>query len=151
LSRRVFGSFILQEWERVMEDCHKRSCWKNSIGVRVPRPCGLDVYVCSESCQLCLTVVYWLLECNKVPSWIENPENVTIHIFYSNWRCPNEHLSSVWLKDTMKLEYCYILGFLGNITSAPCCISLVTQQLQRRRYYGNGGVVYKRETSSERS
>jgi hypothetical protein len=24
--------------------------------------------------------------------------------------------------------YCYILGFLGNMTSAPCYISLVTQQ-----------------------
>jgi hypothetical protein len=71
-------AFRLQEWEWVLEDCHKRSCWKNSIGVSVPRPCGLDVYVCSESCRLCLTVVYWLLECNKVPSWIENPEYVTI-------------------------------------------------------------------------
>jgi hypothetical protein len=24
----------------VLEDSHKRSCWKNSIGVSVPRPCG---------------------------------------------------------------------------------------------------------------
>jgi hypothetical protein len=63
---------------KVVEDCHKRSCWKNSIGVSVPRPCGSDVYVCSKCCWLCLTVVYWLLECNKVPSWIENPEYVTI-------------------------------------------------------------------------
>jgi hypothetical protein len=39
-------------------DCHKRSCWKNSIEVGVPRPCGSDVYVCSKSCWLCLTVVY---------------------------------------------------------------------------------------------
>jgi hypothetical protein len=61
----------LQEWEWVLEDYHKRSCWKNSIGVGVPRPCGSDLYVCSKSCRLCLTVVYWLLECNKVPSWIE--------------------------------------------------------------------------------
>jgi hypothetical protein len=61
----------LQEWQWVLEDCHKRSCWKNSIGVSVPRPCGSDMYVCSKSCRLCLTVVYWLLECNKVPSWIE--------------------------------------------------------------------------------
>jgi hypothetical protein len=59
-------------------DCHKRPCWKNSIGVSVPRPCGSDVYVCSRSFRLCLTVVYWLLECNKVPSWIENPEYVTV-------------------------------------------------------------------------
>jgi hypothetical protein len=29
-------AFWLQEWERVLEDCHKRSCWKNSIGVAVP-------------------------------------------------------------------------------------------------------------------
>jgi hypothetical protein len=42
-------AFILQEWERVLEDCHKRSCWKNSIGVSVPRPCGSDVYMCSKS------------------------------------------------------------------------------------------------------
>jgi hypothetical protein len=25
-------------------------CWKNSIGVSVPRPCRSDVYVCSKSC-----------------------------------------------------------------------------------------------------
>jgi hypothetical protein len=66
-------TFWLQEWEWVLEDCHKRSCWKNSIGVSVLRPCRSDVYVCSKSCWLCLTVVYWLLECNKVPSWIEPP------------------------------------------------------------------------------
>jgi hypothetical protein len=34
----------------------------------------------SQSCRLCLTVVYWLLECNKVPSWIE-PEYATIYIY----------------------------------------------------------------------
>jgi hypothetical protein len=72
-------AFWLQELEWVLEDCHKRSCCKNSIGVNVPRPCGSDTYVCSKSCWLCLTVVYWLLECNKVPSWIENPEYVTIY------------------------------------------------------------------------
>jgi hypothetical protein len=70
----------LQEWEWVLEDCHKRSCWKNSIGVGFPRPYRLDVYVCSKSFRLCLTVVYWFLECNKVPSWIENPEYVTVCI-----------------------------------------------------------------------
>jgi hypothetical protein len=64
-------AFWLQEWEWVLEDCHKRSCWKNSIGVSVLRPCGSDVYVCSKSFRLCLTVVYDFLECNKVPSWIE--------------------------------------------------------------------------------
>jgi hypothetical protein len=61
----------LQEWEWMLEDSHKRSCWKNSIGVSVPRPWGSGVYVCSKSCWLCLTVVCWLLGCNKVPSWIE--------------------------------------------------------------------------------
>jgi hypothetical protein len=66
-------AFWLQEWEWVLEDCHKRSCWRNSIGVSVPRPCGSHAYVRSKSCRLCLTVVYWLLECNEVPSWIENP------------------------------------------------------------------------------
>jgi hypothetical protein len=76
----------LQEWEWVLEDCHKRSCWKNSIGVCVPRPCGSDVYVYSKSCRLCLTVVYWLLECNKVPSRIE-PTSTLQYIndnFYTN-------------------------------------------------------------------
>jgi hypothetical protein len=71
-------AFWLHELEWVLEDCHMRSCWKNSIGVSVPRPCGSDAYVCSKSCWLCLTVVYWLLGCNKVPSWIENPEYVTV-------------------------------------------------------------------------
>jgi hypothetical protein len=69
-------AFWLQEWEWVFEDCHKRSCWKNSIGMSVPRPCGSDMYMCSKSCWLCLTVVYWLLECNKVPSWIEPPSTL---------------------------------------------------------------------------
>jgi hypothetical protein len=64
-------AFWLQKLEWVLEDCQKRSCWKNSIGVSVPRLCGSDVYVCSENCWLSLTVVYWLLGCNKVPSWIE--------------------------------------------------------------------------------
>jgi hypothetical protein len=71
-------AYWLQEWEWVLEDCHKRSCWKNPIGMSVPVPFGTDVYVCSKSFRLCLTVVYWLLECNKVPSWIENPEYVVI-------------------------------------------------------------------------
>jgi hypothetical protein len=71
-------AFWLQEWEWVLEDCHKRSCWKNSIGMIVPRPYRSDMYVCSKSWRLCLTVLYWLLECNKVPSWIENPEYVAL-------------------------------------------------------------------------
>jgi hypothetical protein len=50
-------TFCLQEREFVLEDCHKRSRWKNSIGVSVPRLYGLDVYVCWKSCWLCLTVV----------------------------------------------------------------------------------------------
>jgi hypothetical protein len=72
-------AFWLQEWEWVLEDCHKRSCWKNSIGVSVPRLYRSDVYVCSNSCWLCLTVIYWLLECNKVPSWIEPPSTLQYH------------------------------------------------------------------------
>jgi hypothetical protein len=52
IARRVFGSFLNGS------DCHKRSCWKNSIGVSVLRPCGSDVYVCLKSFRLCLTVVY---------------------------------------------------------------------------------------------
>jgi hypothetical protein len=50
----------LQECEFMLEGRHKRSCWQNSIGVCVPRPCGSDVYVCSKSFWLCLTVVHWL-------------------------------------------------------------------------------------------
>jgi hypothetical protein len=61
VAQRVFGSFLTAR-----------------MGVSVPRPYRLDVYVCSKSCWLCLTVVCWLLECSKVPSWIEIPEYVTI-------------------------------------------------------------------------
>jgi hypothetical protein len=43
-------------WKRVLEDSHKRSCWKNSTGVSVPRPCGSDAYVCSKS--------FWLFNCS---------------------------------------------------------------------------------------
>jgi hypothetical protein len=72
-------AFWLQEWEWVLEDCHKRSCWKNSIGVSVLRPCGRTC-TCVRRVSDCLTVVYWLLECNKVPSWIEQPKYVTISL-----------------------------------------------------------------------
>jgi hypothetical protein len=81
-------AFWLQEWEWVLEDCHKRSCWKNSIGMSVPVPCSSDVYMCSMSCWLCLTVVYWLLECNKVPSWIEPP---------STLQYANDHHLDAWI------------------------------------------------------
>jgi hypothetical protein len=67
-----------------MEDCHKRSCWKNSIGMSVPVPYRSDVYVCSKSCWPCLTVVYWLLECNKVPSWIEPPSTLQYFSRYNS-------------------------------------------------------------------
>jgi hypothetical protein len=53
----LFGSFLTARIGVSVEDCHKRPCWKNSIGVSVPRPCGSDDYVCSESCRLFLTVV----------------------------------------------------------------------------------------------
>jgi hypothetical protein len=36
-------------------------------------------------------------------------------------------------------NYCYILGFLGNMTSALCCISLVTQQFL---LHNNGFVAF---------
>jgi hypothetical protein len=47
--------------------------------------------------------VYWLLECNKVPSWIENPEYVT------NW-CPYTSLTRVgsmsqWNFIALKVQY----------------------------------------------
>jgi hypothetical protein len=58
--------------EVLLEEFYRSEC---SESVRVGR------HVCSRSFRLCLTVVYWLLECNKVPSWIENPEYVTI------WTC----------------------------------------------------------------
>jgi hypothetical protein len=49
-----------------LSDCKNvSSCWKIAtrdpvarMGVSVPRPCWSDVYVCSKSCRLCLTVVY---------------------------------------------------------------------------------------------
>jgi hypothetical protein len=74
--------FWLQELEWVLEDFHKRSCRKNSIGVSVPRPCESDVYVCSKSCRLCLTVIYWLFEYNKLPLWNRTCEFVTILFSY---------------------------------------------------------------------
>jgi hypothetical protein len=33
-----------------LEDCHKRSCWKNPVGMSVPVPYRSDVYMCSKSC-----------------------------------------------------------------------------------------------------
>jgi hypothetical protein len=32
----------------VLEDCHKRSCWKKAIGVGVPRPYRSDACVFQE-------------------------------------------------------------------------------------------------------
>jgi hypothetical protein len=101
-------AFWLQEWEWVLEDCHKRSCWKNSIGVSVPRPGRLDVYVCSESCWLCLTVVYWLLECNKVPSWIENPEYATIPKIIPTipkYSCLHIYIGIPWHLSATRIHY----------------------------------------------
>jgi hypothetical protein len=46
----VYGIGLVFEGQFVLEEDHKRSCWKNSIGVSVTRPFRLDVYVCSESC-----------------------------------------------------------------------------------------------------
>jgi hypothetical protein len=60
-------------------DCHKRSCWKNSVGMSAPGPYRSDVYVYSKSCRLYLTVVYWLLECNKVPPWIKPTSTLQYH------------------------------------------------------------------------
>jgi hypothetical protein len=105
-------AFWLQELEWVMEDSHKRSCWKNSIGVSVPVPYRSDVYVCSKSCWLCLTAVYWLLECNKVPSWIE-PEYVTISSFKDRNLLDRSHFPAV--TETVSLEHQCILW--RNITT----------------------------------
>jgi hypothetical protein len=61
-------------WDRTSQDVRvylaTDSCWFEEW-FSVPVPYRSDVYVCSKSCWLCLTVVCWLLECNKVPSWIE--------------------------------------------------------------------------------
>jgi hypothetical protein len=86
----------LQEWEWVLEDCHKRSCWKYSIGVSVPRPCGSDVYVCSESFGLCLTVVYWLFVVQWSSIVNRTPEYVTI----SYWTSKNNVLPDVYSPGT---------------------------------------------------
>jgi hypothetical protein len=115
-------AFWLQEWERVLEDCNKRSCWKNSIGLGVPRPCGSDVYVCSKSCRLCLTVVYWLLECNKAPSRIENTEYVTIWTF----RLCFSYVIQLSLVQSTQLFYIYHVTATCSmwITSLSVCIPL---------------------------
>jgi hypothetical protein len=43
-------------------------------------------------------------------------------------------------RKSLKVQiYCYMLGFLGNMTSAPCCISLVTQQFL---LHNNGFVAF---------
>jgi hypothetical protein len=56
--RGVFGSFLTARMGVSVGRLPQEVLLKNSIGVSVPRPCGSDVYVCSESCRLCLTVVY---------------------------------------------------------------------------------------------
>jgi hypothetical protein len=88
-------SFWLEEW------------------VSVPRLYRSDVYVCSKSCRLCLTVVCWLLECNKVPSWIENPEYVTIFKTNAFTQCLfNTQLNIIFIfvhmssLETFGLEFC---------------------------------------------
>jgi hypothetical protein len=71
-------TFWLQECEFVLEDCHKRSCWENPIWVSVPRPYRSDVYVCSKSFWLCLTVVCWLFGVQWSSTVNRTPEYVTL-------------------------------------------------------------------------
>jgi hypothetical protein len=53
---------------------------------------------------------------------------------------PYRHVAfSLWIFKRYVQKYCYMLGFLGNMTSAPCCISLVTQQFLLRN---NGFVAF---------
>jgi hypothetical protein len=114
-------AFWLQELEWVLEDCLKRSCWKNSIGMSVPRPCGSDLYVCSKSCWLCLTVVYWLLECNKVPLWNRTYDYVTI----SSWLCA----SQIWTNPCVAAARFYVAILICNMSPftyfyVPRCVTL---------------------------
>jgi hypothetical protein len=121
-------AFWLQEWERVLEDCHKRSCWKNSIGVGITRLCGSDVYVCSKSCRLCLTVVYWLLECNKVPSRNREPRvrYNTFQVLY----CVTWH----------HIVLCYVIALCHDMPChvasrrLPCVLLCVAAVSSRRRF-----------------
>jgi hypothetical protein len=59
-------AFWPQELQWMIEDTHKRSRWKNSIGVgmSVPRPCGSNVYVCSniKKCfkEIAFKIVDWI-------------------------------------------------------------------------------------------
>jgi hypothetical protein len=55
LSRHVFGSLMTA---RMGVSVGRLPQEKNSIGMSVPVPYRSDVYVCSKSCWLCLTVVY---------------------------------------------------------------------------------------------
>jgi hypothetical protein len=86
----VFGSFLTA---RVLEDCRKRSCWKNSIGVSVPRPYRMDVYVCSKSFWLSLTVVYSLLNWNTVSLWTEPPSTLKYNSFLALPHFHYEHIT----------------------------------------------------------
>jgi hypothetical protein len=117
-------AFWLQEWEWVLEDCHKRSCWKTPIGMSVPVPYRSDVYVCLKSCWLCLTVVYWLLECNKVPSWIENPEYVTIYIVT---------YSQIVFHDGSLLDSMFSTQLLITVHSSSRILTYVWQILELQR------------------
>jgi hypothetical protein len=103
----------LQEWEWVLEDSHKKSCWKNSIGVSVPRPCGSDVYVCSKSCWLCLTVVCRLLECNKVPLWIEPLSTLQYYILKCTVKTSQFHSENATLITTCYWSTCSSSSFLA--------------------------------------
>jgi hypothetical protein len=40
-------------------------------------------------------------------------------------------LSLRFLKTEDKISYCYMLGFLGNMTSAPCCVTMGSAALLR--------------------
>jgi hypothetical protein len=127
-------TFWLQECEFVLEDCHKRSCWKNSIEVSVPRPYRLDVYVCLKSCWLCLTVVCWLFGVqyssivNRTPGMVQYEEKYTLqYITWWNARSlgftqpviqvqgTTDHVTSIWLnKWNCGLMYLYMQTRSGD-------------------------------------
>jgi hypothetical protein len=124
-------AFWLQEWEWVLEDSHKRSCWKNPIGMSVPLPYRSDVYVCSKSFRLCLTVVCWLLQCNKVPLWNRTYEYVAN-------RC--QKWDSRWKKKTLQL----IIGHFDELRNDMCAG-------QEERRWRTAWEEYKCRVSSGRS
>jgi hypothetical protein len=109
IARRVFRSFLTARMgvsvgrlpqEVLLEESYRNGCSGT-----------IQVYVCSKSFRLCLTVVHWLLECNEVPSWIENPEYVTIFLEWMAYKIKNH----AWLP--FRYLPVYYDGYVWTVSS----------------------------------